>query len=110
MSFPLLREPIQQIVVIAGDMRRAALNAMVAGAGRKRIFNQQFSGFVCNAKRIAIITDHIDQIGQFNTIDIHGNPAHVEGQDVDSISFHCEGEFHRVPPLYLPVVMSVTTL
>lgn len=41
---------------------------------------------------------------------IHSNPAHVKGRHVNGISFHGEGEFHRVTPLYLPVVISVTAL
>ena len=45
-----------------------------------------------------------------NTVDINSDPPHVEGLHSDGIGFHGHGEFHRVTSLYLPVVISVTSL
>lgn len=91
-------------------MGGAALNAVQAGCGWERIFNNQLSGLISNAKRITVITDHINQFSKFNAIDIDNDPAHVEGQYVDSIGFHCEGQFHCSPPEERPLMAQVTAL
>ena len=91
-------------------MCSAALNAVQAGNGRNWIFNNQFPRFVSNEKRITVLVHHIDQVGQFNTVNVYDDPAHVEGQYVDGIGFHRQGQLHGCTSRYLPVVMSVTAL
>ena len=87
----LVRQFVQQGVVGFGDMRGTALDTGKVDGWRKWIFNNQLSGSISNTKRITVITDHINQIGQFNTVNIHSDPAHVEGQYVDGIGFHRQG-------------------
>lgn len=72
-------------------MRGTALDAINAGDGWKRIFNDQLSGGVSNAKGITVITDHIDQRSQFNAVNIHSDPARIQGQNVDGVGFYRQG-------------------
>ena len=87
----LVRQYIQQSIVFRRDMRGAALDAVYVGDGRQWIFHYQLTGGVSNAKGITVITDHIDQRSQFNAVNIHSDPARIQGQNVDGIGFHCEG-------------------
>lgn len=59
-------------------MCSTALDAVDASNRRKRIFNNRLSGGISNTKRVTVITDHINQLRQFNTVDINSDPAHVE--------------------------------
>ena len=86
------------------------LDTVNASNRRKRIFNDQFSWSISNTKRITVVTDHIDQISQFNPVDINSDPAQVKGQYVDGIGFHGQGQLHGCTLRYLPVVISVTIL
>jgi hypothetical protein len=65
---------VENSVILTRDMSGTALDPIQTG-GTWADLQQPTSWGISNTKRIPVITDHINQRSQLNTIDIDGDPA-----------------------------------
>ncbi|MGC6746885.1 hypothetical protein ACP0HM_35405 [Escherichia coli] len=60
---------------------------------------------------MAIITDHVNQFSEINTIDVNDNAPHVQCLYVNAVGFQRQGQFHCFRPrMFYPRVMLFTVL